>query len=282
MAILSKKAQSMIDKIVARYKAYLRFKSVGPQACTRAELLELVRSGMLTKEKKVESPVGEAYLHVHEQLVDNTPAPRQVRDGALDFLERMHARYTDKLTDQVASDIQSSIEGSIMPFANRRDGEAVYEALQADKDLWKQNLRGMLKDKVDNWEFRYKTIISTELNRASNWGAVDAILHNNPELEPGQITVYKQGNKPGGGACSACSHLWYMPDGTPKTYKMSELLANGTNIGRKQKDWLATIDSTHPNCSHILSELKPGFGFVNGSLEWISHGHDEYKKQKGH
>lgn len=277
---ISKKAQAQIEKAVARYKAYIRYKAVGPQALTREELKELIRSGMLTKETVTQAPVHEAYLHVHSQVA-TTPAPRQVRDGALDFLERMIQRYSDKLGEQIKTDVLTAVEHNIMPFSDRREGQAIYEALK-DKDIWKKNLRTLLKDKVQNWEYRYRTIINTELNRASNWGSMDAILHDNAHLDPSQITVFKQGNKPGHGACDHCAKFWYLEDGiTPRVYKMSELIANGSNIGRKAKDWLPTIDSTHPNETHLLSELKPGFGFVGGGLEWISDAHDEYARQRG-
>jgi len=280
MAVLSKKAQVKIDKAVESYKAYLRYKAVGPQALTRDQLMDLIRSGKLGKETAVKAPINEAYLHTHAQMVDNLPAPRQVRDGALDYLERMMDRYTSKLGDQLKSEVLSVVEGTIMPIADRREGAAVYEALQ-DPKIWSKNLRTLLKDRVENWEFRYRTIVNTELNRASNWGAMDAILHNNPTQEPHELVVFKQGNKPGAGACPECAKFWYLEDGmTPRVYKMSELLANGSNIGKKKADWKPTIDSTHPNESHILSELKPGFGFQNGGIEWISESHDEFKKQR--
>lgn len=280
MAVLSKKAQSLIEKAVARFKSYIRYKAVGPQALSRDELKELVRSGMITQATRIQAPVNEAYLLTHQVLSTNLPAPRQMRDGALDFLERMMARYQGKLADEMKTDVLSIVEHGIKPFQDRKEGALIYEALQS-KDLWKQNLRQVLKGKVENWEYRYKTIVNTEMNRASNWGALDAIVNNNPDLKPEEITVYKQGNKPGAGACESCGHFWYKADGNPRTYKMSELLANGSNIGRKAKDWLPTIDSTHPNCTHILGEIKPGFGFIGGSLEWIGDSHDEHVKQKG-
>ena len=281
--VISKTAQKMIEQAVARFKAFLRFKAVGPQSLTRAELLDLMRSGLLTTDEKikVQAPVQEAYLDTHAQMVDDGPAPKQVRDGALNFLERMMDRYTGKMADQMKTDVVTAVEHNLLPFTDRGEGGIIYEALQ-DKELWKKNLRGILKGKVDNWEYRYKTIINTELNRASNWGAMDAILHNNSELAPEQITVFKQGNKPGHGACKYCAKFWYMDDGmTPKVYKMSELIANGSNIGKKAADWLPTVDSTHPNETHILSELKPGFGFRNGSLEWVDENHDEHNHQRG-
>lgn len=280
--VLSKEAMAKIETSVRRFKVYMRYKTVGPQALTRTELTDLVRSGMLNTAEKstIKAPITEAYLHVHEQMVNSSVAPRQVRDGALDFLERTMQRYTEKLGEEIKVDVLTAVEHQIMPFQNRAEGKIIYEALQ-DKDIWKKNLRTLLKDKVENWEFRYKTIVNTELNRASNFGALDSILHNHATKDPAQITVFKQGNKPNHGACKYCAKFWYLDDGiTPRVYKMSELIANGSNIGRKANAWLPTIDSTHPNESHILSELAEGFGFINGGIEWIGDAHDEYPHQR--
>lgn len=302
---LSKKAQKKIEKLVELYKAYLKLKSIGPSAITREQLRDLIRQGWIKSNEKIQAPVTTSYLLTHAQtaevsqahaeeaaenegMIAHVPAaakaPRQAskttQAGALDFLDRMMDRYIGKAADQLKTDILTTVEGTIMPIIDRREGKEIYEALQ-DKDLYKKNLRNLLKDKVDNWEHRWRTIVGTELNRASNWGAMDAILTNNPASQPDQIMVYKQGNKPGHGACKYCSKFWYLEDGiTPRVYTMAELAANGSNVGRKAKDWLPTIDSTHPNETHILRELKPGFGFVNGSLEYVGKDHSEIDHQR--
>ena len=51
-------------------------------------------------------------------------------------------------------------------------------------------------------------------------------------------------------ACKTCVKL-YLTNGIgskPKIFKLSEIIENGSNIGRKQKDWKQTINSTHPFC----------------------------------
>jgi hypothetical protein len=278
---LSKKAEDRIKLALERYKNRIRLKTIGPHALKPEEIRDLISSGFLKGFGTVKAPVTEAYLITHRQLVDSKSATRSVQEGAQKFLERMMNRYIDKCADQFAADVQSSIEGTLLPMIDRREGAAVYEALQ-DPDLYKKNLRGLLRDKVENWNHRWKTIVTTELNRASNWGALDSILENNKGLSPGAITVFKSGNLPHAGACKYCAKFWYMPDGkTPRTYRLSELIANGSNIGKKAKDWLPTVDSTHPNESHTLHELSPGYGFANGELEFIDPSHDEYKKQRG-
>lgn len=70
------------------------------------------------------------------------------------------------------------------------------------------------------------------------------------------------------GACKHCLKL-YTTNGfgsKPKIFKLSELKANGTNIGRKVAEWLPVIGSTHPYCRCTLHNYT-------GMFEW-----DEKKK----
>ena len=308
MKPLSNKAVAKINTAITRFKARARFLTLGPLGVSREELRDLIRSGWIKGTEKVASPVLTSYLLTNKQTTEahlneaqimeddedveraknarpivassSSPQAKTSQRAALDFLERTMGRYIDKSTDQLTADIMSSVEGALMPIIDRREGAAIYEALQ-DKDLYSKNLRGLLNDKVENWQYRWRTIIGTELNRASNWGAMDAILANNPAMGPHELMVYKQGNKPGHGACKYCAKFWYLEDGiTPRVYLMSELAANGSNIGRKAKDWMPTVDSTHPRETHIMREIKVGFGFVNGSLEYIGKNHNEIKNQQ--
>lgn len=51
-------------------------------------------------------------------------------------------------------------------------------------------------------------------------------------------------------ACKSCVSL-YLSAGVgsePKIFKLSELRANGTNVGRKVADWKPVIGATHPYC----------------------------------
>ena len=278
--MISKKAQDRINKLIYEHKLFMKYRTIGPQVMTRKELKDLVNSVFAQHLGPTQVPVIESYLRTHEQMAVEV-APMAIRDGAIKFLERMHLRYVNKLADHIGAEINSAIEGNLMPMADRREGVAIYEALQ-DPKLHSKNLRGILTDRVENWQYRYKTIVTTELNRASNWGALDAIVHNSPELTPDKIYVFKQGNKPGHGACDHCARFWYLPDGfTPRVYLLSELISNGSNIGKKARDWMPTVDSTHPNETHVLSEIKVGFGFKHGEMEYISLDHNEFKKQRG-
>jgi hypothetical protein len=276
---LSNKAQNRIMQLIKDYKDLMTFKTVGPGGLSRSRLRELILSGKIKKDAMLASPVIEAYLKTHQQAVDSTAAPMDVRRGAISFLERQMQRYSEKAVTNLTTDILGTLEAQIHPEFDQKEGSAIYEALQ-DPKLFKKNLRSLLNDKVDMWEHRWKTVVTTELARASNFGAMDAIIHNNKGADSAQITVFKSGNKPHGGSCEVCAKLWYLPDGiTPKTYRLSELMANGSNHGKKKPEWLATIDNTHPNESHTLHELKSGYGFSGGDIAWVGVDHDEFEKQ---
>jgi hypothetical protein len=243
-------------------------------------LKDLVRSGYITSSKSPQNAVSRAYLITHEDTAVNA-APKTVRDGALDFLERMFQRYTDKAGEQFKNDLLSTLEAQLMPFADREEGKNIY-ALLRDKDAPKKYLGKALEDTVHEWRNRWRLIVNTELSRASNFGAMDAILTNNKGIDPKDIIVYKTGPSDGA-VCNECKKFWFREDFiTPRVYRMSELLANGSNIGRKRREWKPTVDNTHPNERHlVLHELKPGWGFRAGGLSYISKDHDELRFQRG-
>lgn len=63
------------------------------------------------------------------------------------------------------------------------------------------------------------------------------------------------------GACDHCIRL-YLTKGIgsePRLFKLSELKANGTNIGRKVKDWRATVAPVHPYCRCVLMYKPYGY-----------------------
>lgn len=52
-------------------------------------------------------------------------------------------------------------------------------------------------------------------------------------------------------ACETCRRLT-MRGGIPRVFKKSTLLDNGSNRGRKQSEWRATIPPLHVNCKCTL------------------------------
>lgn len=64
-------------------------------------------------------------------------------------------------------------------------------------------------------------------------------------------------------ACDSCvkAYLTKGRGSEPIIFTMSEIIANGSNIGRKQKEWLPTLGAMHPHCRCLATE------YIDGS-EW--------------
>lgn len=269
---ISPKTTKSIDNLIQLFVNYLKFKSLGPHSLKKAELTALILHKWITPNDKSHFSIAEAYTAGHARNTDkDNLAPMSSRQGSVVFLENMMNRYLDKAGNELKTDIVSIIDANLMPFKDKDEGKMIYELLSDPKTKGKY-LGEALHGKVLSWRHRYSTIVRTEKARAENFGALSAILHNNPGKKPEEIQAFKAGrNAHNPLTCKYCAKFWFEADGvTPKVYPLSELISNGSNIGRKAADWLPTIDSSHPNCAHYLVELKPGFTIENGDLKYVS------------
>lgn len=71
--------------------------------------------------------------------------------------------------------------------------------------------------------------------------------------------------------CSSCEKLYLKnkKTGEPRIYRLNELLGNGTNIGRKQKDWRPVIGATHPWCRCDLEFVPPGWAWDSKTRRFV-------------
>jgi hypothetical protein len=115
--------------------------------------------------------------------------------------------------------------------------------------------------RTKDWEKNFGRIVETEWNNVFQEGRAMEVI----EKYGDEALVYKEVFP---GACRHCIRL-YLTEGIgskPKLFKVSQLVENGTNIGRKVEDWVPTLGSVHPYCRCILYH-------VNKGKEW-----DEEKK----
>jgi hypothetical protein len=144
--------------------------------------------------------------------------------------------------------------------------QVVPEAIKNSTERYKviQQLREMSGD----WERDWHRVAHTEMWDAKVHGEAQAIFNGESPLsnKKGETKVFK---RPGPNACSMCKKLYLEPDGvTPRIFTLSELQANGTNYGKKQRDWVATLGTLHPNCLCPLSVMPDGYHFNSiGQLE---------------
>lgn len=275
-----KDAIKQIRIVVDQYGLWLKYLLLGPLGLERKELKELFRSGLIDPEQ-IGPSLSEAYMEaLFDQL--NVPSRKHVRDHAIRHLNRRAGVYIDKWIDRVKSDYEGIVLSELIGHRQRKRDLLREELPRALTDrLTVKELASKLASRTESFGHDWERIVNTELAEAHNLGAVDAIIENNRDKTHDEIYVYKVGPHDGK-ECDACRRFWFLDDGiTPRVYKLSELLANGSNVGRKQKDWLPTVSSTHPNERHFLMELPRGFGFEQGKLEWVKRDHVEYERQQG-
>lgn len=130
--------------------------------------------------------------------------------------------------------------------------EGIKQGLE-DKKTPRQ-IASELGHKTGDWTRDFKRITEYVSHQAFDEGRAAMI-----ERKKGaEAKVYKNVFD---GACKYCIDL-YMENGIgsqPKIFLLTELKNNGTNIGRKPKDWLPIIGSTHPYCRCTLDSYDPRF-----------------------
>jgi hypothetical protein len=67
----------------------------------------------------------------------------------------------------------------------------------------------------------------------------------------------------------------------PKLFTLSELRANGSNIGRKQKDWLPVLGTVHPFCRCQLHTKPDGYVWDQSKQMFVPPAIDKNKPKKG-
>ena len=154
-------------------------------------------------------------------------------------LEKIKAQaYLDVLSKQFQ--IEKDLKQGILNEANKEEFEM-------------SNVVDYIKKKFEDWSY-LKNTISYVSESALNAGKVEEIKKQ-ADKEDRDVYVIKVPILDER-LCSSCRRAYLNNDGTPKIFKLSELEANGTNIGKKQKDWLPTLGMMHPSCRCLLQEFE--------------------------
>lgn len=111
-----------------------------------------------------------------------------------------------------------------------------------------------LNGRFGSWTRDWRRVARTELQGAYNEGVVatavsshgfDSLIARVPEFD----------------ACEHCLRLFLDENGRPRIFTARELIANGTNVGRRDYEWRATIWTIHPNCRCDTLHVPPGHAF---------------------
>lgn len=181
-----------------------------------------------------------------------------------------------KLVEQQKLEVANKFE-SLMVESNLQNRLKAKEALSPDSiRRIQQNLKDASQGFIKDW----KRVAVTEVSNAVGLGSVDKIIER--AENPHETYVYRI-NPNDSRTCRECRKFYIDKDGSPKLYRLSTIVGNGSNYGKKRSEWKPVTTATHPNCRDTpIIELKPGWKLLpGGNVTFMGHeAWPEYIKQK--
>ena len=286
--IISKPTLEKIKKVIDKHYNSLTISVLGKSVFTPAELTAMRRAGLDTSNKDSLLELVYNYNFLNDQRAPGRPvsigdvktqlsvpgvAPvGSAHDAAVEHLNEMAKTSLDKLK----TDVSSRVEGIVRASNNDYRMNAL-QNLTRSEDLdrlikessigkIRQELRDYTKEADRNW----RRITSTEVSNAIGLGSTDRVVSQNRDKKPDEVYVYRI-VVDDAALCKWCRRFYVDSDGSPKVYRLSTLLDNGSNYGLKTSSWKPVIVATHPNerCSQVI-QLRPGWEVqTDGSVKFI-------------
>lgn len=144
--------------------------------------------------------------------------------------------YVTKLSEEAKAKVREIVQAS------------VGEGLSATQLMLRLSsaFRGQSRD--------WLRVARTEMQAANNEAvATQALEEDGPTARVARVPEHD--------ACEKCLELYLDSSGKPRIWELSDLIANGTNFGRKQSQWQATLYPLHSNCRCGLVRVPPGYEF---------------------
>jgi hypothetical protein len=156
------------------------------------------------------------------------------------------------LGNRISSNLRSLIIDGSMQLRNKYEKIITTEAKKSiAKRQTVKEFASHVGELTKDWSRDLDRIADFVLHEAYDNGRALAIKKQHGK----EALVYKRVHEE---ACKSCNSL-YLKRGVPRIFTVNQLLANGTNIGRKQKDWKPVVGPTHPWCRCDVEYIPSGW-----------------------
>jgi hypothetical protein len=174
---------------------------------------------------------------------------------ALEYVENKTYSHIKGLGDRIKQTVSGIVIES-SPALRLKYEDAIKTSIE-DAIKERESAAKVVSDmysKAKDWNRDLGRIAETELNNAFQFGRAEQIKRE----QGGDSLVYKDVYPK---ACRHCikAYLTAGIGSKPRIFKLSNLIANGTNIGRKVDEWLPVLESMHPFCRCQLHSLPKGY-----------------------
>lgn len=165
--------------------------------------------------------------------------------------------------DKAAAKLEGTLTRSVIEELKK--DYAITDRLNPEKRTRAQ-MESILRKATGDSKTDWNRIVRSEIVNNMNQGFADAILEGKSPYSDkgGETLVFK---RPAPNACPHCKKFYLERDGkTPRLFKLSELMANGTNYGKKTTEWQPTLGIVHPHCCCVLEVMPEGAHFEDGMI----------------
>lgn len=240
-----------IEAIIQKYKKIVKYLTLGGTLPDTSNLPKQVtqfisedRSNLFTisyKYGKLEIKLGSKIYRLSEKDIDKALKKIELsvkEKQKQDLLSEQNELALDKLFNKVTyKALDLSVQKIEDPTLST--GKIVSELREATNDMTR------------DW---HRVAITVTKNNQLKGQAEEVIGNYGSSAK-----VFK---RPSINCCKYCEEA-YLEKGTkkPKIFTIEELIKNGTNYGRKAKDWKPVLGTMHPNCLCELGVVPEGFEF---------------------
>jgi hypothetical protein len=286
--VTSQSTIDLIRKIIEKHYARLVISVLGGAEMSKEELKKLRDMGVDPSNR--DSFLTEVYLHNFLNSPPTKESPRtsnamkqQQKDEKLKPVGEAHDYSIENLNENIKqqinklkTDVGSRIEGIIRENNEKYKFQALgnltrdnfMDIIEKESSISKvkQKLKATSKQANRDWT----RVAVTEISNAIGIGSVDRIVTDNKNSDLNEVYVFRipvRDSK----TCKYCRRFYLDSDGSPRLYRLSTLLAYGSNYGKKQDEWNPVIGATHPNTrTSAIIELKPGWKLTSsGDVTFI-------------
>ena len=244
-----------------------------PEALT---VQQAYKFGMLSDALNEAQAKNLSYAQVKESLMSNKFMPlNQNQRNTLIGLEMQAAKdittLSDRMRDRIATTLYAVNDEVLLH--NKVVTSAAEKALRERKGL--QSVASDIAQATGGWGRDFQRMSDYVMHAAFNKGRAAQMEKEGHDQV--YFDVYP-------GACKHCIRV-YLTGGIgsePRIFTVAQLEANGSNVGRKAKDWKATLYGVHPWCRCTLRRLMKGMKWdpVRGEFRFAPIAPGERKVQR--
>ncbi len=286
--VIKKETIQRIKDIIERRYRHLTLSLLGSGVLSAEDLAALKARGVDTSSKG--SFLELVYNHSFMNPPGNPAAPTSAKDAeaqqrpsgakpageAHDYAVEHANENAAQLLDRMRVDVATRVESIIRETNNKYKSNALQNLVRPEEadELVKESMVGEIKqrlrDTAGDANRDWTRIAVTEVSNVIGIGSTDRIVAQNKDKNLQEVYVFRV-TVSDATTCKWCRNFYLDADGSPKVYRLSTLLANGSNYGKRTSDWRPVIQATHPNerCSQVV-ELPPGYKVLpGGKLTYI-------------